>query len=47
MNYSAFVSGLNRDNIKVNRKMLADIATHEPFSFRALVDQVKFMKGSS
>ena len=37
--------GLKEENISVNRKVLADLAANEPYSFKALVDQVKRMKG--
>jgi large subunit ribosomal protein L20 len=43
--YGEFMHGLKEENIDVNRKMLADLAQNEPFSFKALVDQVKRMKG--
>ena len=43
--YGEFMHGLREENIDVNRKMLADLAQNEPFSFKALVDQVKRMKG--
>ncbi len=42
--YSEFVNGLQRENISVNRKMLSELAANEPYSFKALVDQVRFMK---
>lgn len=42
--YSQLISGLQQENIQVNRKMLSELAANEPFSFRALVDQVRFMK---
>ncbi len=43
--YSEFVNGLQQENIAVNRKMLSELAANEPYSFKALVDQVRFMKG--
>lgn len=43
--YSAFMHSLAQENIRLNRKVLAHLAMHEPFSFKALVDQVKFMRG--
>lgn len=43
--YSTLVAGLQEQNIKLNRKMLSELAMSEPFSFKALVDQVKYMKG--
>ena len=43
--YSEFISGLKDENIQLNRKMLADLAQNEPYSFKALVDVVKRMRG--
>lgn len=45
LKYSDFISGLQRQNIILNRKVLSDLAMTEPFSFKALVDQVAFMRG--
>ena len=45
MSYSRFVSGLAQDNIQLNRKVLSELAMNEPLSFKALVDQVRFMRG--
>ena len=42
--YSELIHGLQQDNIQVNRKMLSELAATEPYSFKALVDQVRFMK---
>jgi large subunit ribosomal protein L20 len=39
------MAGLSRENVRLNRKSLAELAMNEPFSFRALVDQVRFMTG--
>ncbi len=39
MNYARFMSGLKFAGIDVDRKILADIAVHEPEAFKALVDQ--------
>lgn len=36
--YSDFVRGLAVSDIGLNRKMLADLAINEPYSFKALVD---------
>jgi uncharacterized membrane protein YgcG len=33
--------------VQLNRKMLSELAASEPFSFNALVEQVKFMRGIS
>lgn len=37
MKYSRFINGLNLAGIEVNRKMLADMAVHEPKNFADLV----------
>ena len=39
--YSEFISGLKDENIQLNRKMLADLAQNEPYSFKALVHSVQ------
>lgn len=39
--YSRLIYGLNRSNMQLDRKILSNLATHEPFSFKALVDEVK------
>jgi large subunit ribosomal protein L20 len=39
------MSGLQQENIQVNRKVLSELAMYEPYSFKALVEQVKFMRG--
>ena len=43
--YSEFMHGLKEENVTVDRKILAELARTEPYSFKALVDQVKRMKG--
>ncbi|GBF89165.1 50S ribosomal protein L20 [Raphidocelis subcapitata] len=43
--YSEFQAGLKQMNVQLNRKVLSEIAATEPFSFQALVEQVKFMRG--
>ena len=37
LNYSRFVHGLDRANIQVDRKILAQLAETEPMSFRAVL----------
>ncbi len=37
MNYSTFMNGLNKAGVKINRKMLADIAVNDAAGFAALV----------
>src|SRR5690554_6259375 len=41
LTYSRFIAGLSRAGIEVDRKVLADLAVHEPESFKALVDQAE------
>ncbi|MDJ1257874.1 MAG: 50S ribosomal protein L20 [Candidatus Midichloria sp.] len=41
MVYSQFIRGLNLANIGLNRKMLAEIAIHQPETFASLVEQAK------
>ncbi|MGF1453847.1 MAG: 50S ribosomal protein L20 [Alphaproteobacteria bacterium] len=41
MTYSRFMCGLGLAGIEVDRKVLADIAMHEPEAFKALVDQAR------
>ena len=40
-NYSRFIMCLNRSNVCLDRKILADLAINEPYSFKAVVDEVK------
>ena len=37
MNYSTFMNGLNKADVQINRKMLADIAVNDAAGFAALV----------
>lgn len=39
-NYSRFMNGLRRENIQINRKMLSEMAIHQPEDFKALVEKV-------
>ena len=41
LTYSRFINGLDRAGIEVDRKVLADLAVHEPQAFSAIVDQAK------
>jgi hypothetical protein len=40
VSYSRFQCGLTRSNIELDRKILSDLAINEPFSFKAVVDEV-------
>lgn len=41
MSYSAFMNGLRKSSINIDRKILADIAVHDKTAFSALVEQAK------
>ncbi len=38
MSYSTFIAGLKKQNIEVNRKMLADLAVNDAAGFAKLVE---------
>ena len=39
--YSRFIDGLNKAGIEIDRKILSEMAIHEPDAFRAIVEQAK------
>ena len=41
ISYSRFINGLNLSNIKLDRKILSDMAMNDPESFTSVVVQVK------
>jgi len=41
LNYSQFMNGLKEAGIELDRKVLSDIAIHEPDSFKSLVEQAQ------
>ena len=41
MNYSTFMHGLKLAGVEMNRKMLSEMAIHEPAAFTALCDTAK------
>ena len=41
MNYPTFMNGLKKSGIELNRKMLSEMAIHDPASFTALVETAK------
>ncbi|KQQ79865.1 50S ribosomal protein L20 [Aureimonas sp. Leaf324] len=45
LTYARFIDGLNKAGIQVDRKVLSDIAIHEPEAFAALVDQSRTALG--
>ncbi len=41
LTYGRFIDGLNKAGIEVDRKVLSDLAIHEPAAFAALVGKAK------
>ena len=41
MKYSRFIDGLTKANIKIDRKMLADLAMNNKEAFKGVVEQAK------
>ncbi|MBO6481183.1 MAG: 50S ribosomal protein L20 [Pelagibacteraceae bacterium] len=41
LTYSKFINGLNKSKIKMDRKVLADIAYNEPEVFKSIVKKVQ------
>ena len=41
ISYSVFIGLLHKNNIELNRKVLADLALNNPEAFKAVVNQVK------
>jgi len=41
LTYSKFISGLNKSKIKLDRKVLADLAYNNPEAFKSLVKKVQ------
>ncbi len=37
INYSSFMNGLNKAGVQLNRKMLSEMAIHDPASFNKLI----------
>jgi len=46
MNYSRFMHGLKLSGINLNRKMLSEMAIHEPEAFTKLVQTAKEARGA-
>ena len=45
LTYGRFIHGLDRAGIEVDRKVLADLAVHEPEAFNGLVEKAKAALG--
>ena len=41
LNYSRFIDGLAKAGLLVDRKVLSDLAIHEPAAFAAIVEKAK------
>jgi ribosomal protein L20 len=41
LNYSRFIDGLGKAGVAVDRKVLSDLAIHEPAAFQAIVEKAK------
>jgi large subunit ribosomal protein L20 len=41
MTYNRFIEGLTKANVGLNRKMLSEIAIHDPEGFASIVEQAK------
>ena len=41
MSYSAFIAGMNDSGLELNRKVLADLAVHNPSTFAELVKSIQ------
>ena len=41
LTYGRFINGLGRAGVEVDRKVLADLAVHEPEAFKALVEKAR------
>ena len=41
LSYSKFMGMVNKEGIELNRKVLADIALHNPEAFKAVIERVR------
>ncbi|MFA9289628.1 MAG: 50S ribosomal protein L20 [Solirubrobacteraceae bacterium] len=41
LSYSRFMDALTKNNIDINRKVLADLAMNNPEAFKAIIEKVK------
>ncbi|MBM4136533.1 MAG: 50S ribosomal protein L20 [Nitrospira sp.] len=46
LSYSQFIAGLKKANIQLDRKVLADMAYHDPQGFHQLVETIKVQPAS-
>ena len=45
LTYGRFIDGLGKAGVEVDRKVLADLAVHEPDAFKALVERAQAALG--
>lgn len=45
MTYSQFIDGLNKADVKLDRKRLSELAIHEPGAFDMLVEEARAARG--
>jgi large subunit ribosomal protein L20 len=41
MTYSRFIEGLTKCGVEMNRKMLSELAIHDPDGFKGIVEQAR------
>ena len=41
MKYSEFIEKLNKNNLQIDRKVLASLAYEDPGAFKAIVEKIK------
>ena len=41
ISYSKFMNGLKKANIQINRKMLSELAIHQPEAFELIINEAK------
>ncbi len=47
LTYSQFMNGLKRAGVAVDRKVLSDLAIHEPVAFKTLVDRAQAARAAA
>jgi len=47
LTYSRIINGLNKAGVEIDRKVLADLAVHEPEAFGAIAQQAKTALGTA
>lgn len=47
MSYSQFIHGLKKSGVELDRKILSDLAVHDPGAFKSLAEQAKGALGGA